>query len=431
VTLAATPRPAWRSGGQQLFRQGGASPAPVWLLVLAVLAGTGISLARQPGAGALDTVWAEDGTIFLTDAWQPGFWDELWSPYAGYLHVAPRALAELAALFPASWAAAVLATEAAALTAGMAVVVFVVSAAHLPGTVQRVVASAPVVLLHLGQGDLLNAIANLHWPALYVTFWLLVTTPATRWGTGLSAGFVAVTAASDILVMAYLPLAALRALTGRGAARWLPTGALLVGLATQLLVRLVTDASRGLDPELNPVRLAGAVVARLVPLAVLGERFTGDPRAEADFLVAAAAAWLVALVVLVASVRTAARRDLLFPLVAAAHALVLYLLPSMLAGVFTPRYAAAPAMLLISAAAAVLGRPSSGRQRALAVIATCLLAVVVAANLRVPNERAEGPRWSAEIERAESRCSADSGRVVVPVTPEGWTAVAPCRVLDR
>ena len=172
MTLAAASRPAWRAGVQRLFPPGVGSGAPAWLLGLAVLAGTGVGLARQPGAGALDTVWAEDGTIFLADAWRPGFWDELWSPYAGYLHLGPRLLAELVASFPATWAAAVLATQAAVLTAAMAVVVFAVSAAHLPRTVQRVVASAPVVVLPLAQGDLLNAIANLHWPALYVTFWL-------------------------------------------------------------------------------------------------------------------------------------------------------------------------------------------------------------------------------------------------------------------
>ena len=167
------------------------------------------------------------------------------------------------------------------------------------------------------------------------------------------------TAASDILVVAFLPLAALRALSGRGPARWLPAGALLLGLGAQLMVRLVADASRGLDPEWT--RCASPVPSqpRLVPLTVLGERFTGDPRAEPGFLGAAIAAWLVALVVLVAAARTP-RRDLLFPLVAAAHALILYLLPSMLAGVFTPRYAAAPAMLLIAATASA----SAGRRRA-------------------------------------------------------------------
>src|SRR5262245_30998111 len=35
---------------------------------LMVLFAAGVSLWREPGAGALNTVWAEDGTIFLSGA---------------------------------------------------------------------------------------------------------------------------------------------------------------------------------------------------------------------------------------------------------------------------------------------------------------------------------------------------------------------------
>ena len=60
--------PSWTRGLAALF-----VPAPerrtrpynVLLAVAAILAGTAVSLARQPGIGPLDTVWAEDGQIFL------------------------------------------------------------------------------------------------------------------------------------------------------------------------------------------------------------------------------------------------------------------------------------------------------------------------------------------------------------------------------
>src|SRR5262245_833091 len=81
--------------------------------VLAVLAGTGVSLARTTGTGPFQSIWEEDARDLLTDALtRPGAWN-LVKPFVGYFQVGPRMMAEVAAFFPISWAAAVLSIEAA------------------------------------------------------------------------------------------------------------------------------------------------------------------------------------------------------------------------------------------------------------------------------------------------------------------------------
>ena len=78
-----------------------------WMVgVLAVVAGTVVSLLRQGGAGALDTVWAEDRQIFLSQAHELGPVPALATSYAGYFHEMPRLTAALAAALPVSAAAA-------------------------------------------------------------------------------------------------------------------------------------------------------------------------------------------------------------------------------------------------------------------------------------------------------------------------------------
>jgi len=84
-------------------------------------------------------------------------------------------------------------------------------------------------------------------------------------------------------------------------------------------------------------------------------------------------------------------------------------------------------MLAVVALLAVL---SPGRTRWPAVALVTVLAVVCAANLRVPNARAEGPSWREEVEVARSVCATTPATTVrLPVAPAGWLAPLPCRHL--
>lgn len=459
--------PTSRSPAQTLRRAGAArpttdvvlgwsarlfAPAPAFvlrardlLLALAALGlGAAVVLGRQPGAGALNTVWAEDGNIFLSDATNRSPLDALTTSYAGYYHLIPRLLAELAALTPAGAAAEVLAVEAALCTAVFALLVYIASAGQLASRWSRVLVAAVVVVLPLGQDDLPNAIANLHWPALYVLFWMLLWTPSSRPGRTVAPLVVLFIAASDILVAALLPLACLRLLVRRDRYSVLLASAFIAGWAVQVVGLLTGSASRAL--ALNPFRWLTGYVVRVVPQTMLGERWFGGA-VDARWLALAAAAWLVLTALVLASLRLV-RSNMVLALVAAVQSVLLYALPVFLSGNATPRYAAAPAMLVVTALVALAtprgeeavhgARPSvdtraeRGWVRAVPLgVLTVLLCITWAVNYRLDNRRADGPGWREQIAVARATCATEHPATVEvpipPAKPTAWSARLPCR----
>src|SRR3954470_13721233 len=73
-------------------RESGRDRAGVWF---AIAVATALLVARKPWALHTPQLYAEDGSIFLTqdDAWG---WRAFLVPYMGYLHFLPRAVAWIA-----------------------------------------------------------------------------------------------------------------------------------------------------------------------------------------------------------------------------------------------------------------------------------------------------------------------------------------------
>lgn len=410
----------------------------ITLACAAVLLGTALSLLRQPGAGALDTIWAEDGRIFLSEAVGHGP-QAFVTSYAGYYHAIPRLLAALAALVPADAAAAVLAVAAALCAALGALLVYVASGSQLTSPLTRLLVSAVVLAVPVGS-EVWNSIANLHWYGLYALFWVLIWTPRGRAARFVAVAVVLLVAGSDILALVFVPLALLRALRRVDGGRREPHGRLLatalgLGLAAQFAGLLVGASSRALSPDL--VQAVVGYLLRAVPAPLIGERWLGNdvgPR----LLALAAVAWVV-----VATVVLLARTRLVRPAwplaaCAAAHSAALYILPVLLSGTATPRYAVAPAMLVVVALVALLQpRPDAAARPAAAGVPllamTALLAFVAVVNFRPDNPRADGPRWRGEVDRARAGCAAaPEGTAELPIPPAGeqsWKAVLPCTYL--
>jgi hypothetical protein len=414
---------------------------------LLVVAAAGVSLARQSGAGALDTIYAEDGSVFLGSSYTQSTLDSIATPYAGYLHLVPRVLSELVSALPVSWAAAGLAIAAALTTGLLAVLVYACTRDYLAPW-GRVLAAAVVVLVPVGQDELPNSIANLHWPMLYALFWVLLSKRLSTW---LAVTVVLLISLSDLLVLVFAPLA-LWLWWRRRSTHSLAVGiALGAGLAVQVAAVLFGPSGRQLHPE--PVRWAPWYVVRAVPESVLGQRWFG-PSVNAQWLVLAALAWLVLAGTLLYAYRarvTGWRPAAL----AGVHSVAVYALPVALSGQATPRYAAASGMLLVAAAAALflapapahadgaVSRASAGvldgdrvafamparvsAMRGVSTAGAALLAfcaVAWAVNLRVPNERGNGPLWSDELAKS---CPASAAAADVPITPPGWKVHVPCR----
>lgn len=435
--------------------------AGVALAAGGVLLGTFVGLVRQPGIGAFDTVWAEDGQIFLSDAVDKGLLGAIATPYAGYYHLLPRLLAQLAALVGPGAVPGVLAVESALCTAIAALLVYVVSGAHLRGPLSRLLVSAVVVVMPLAD-EVPDSIANLHWIGLYAVFWVLLWIPRGTAGRIVGVTVIGLVAGSDILVLSYLPLALLRATRRLPDGRrdrhgLLLAGVLGTGLAIQVAGLLVGPSSRPLSP--NPVPVLTGVVLRVVPSALIGEQWLGPNPHHARWLALTAVAWLLLAVAVAAAVRRWTRPIWPLVLIAGLHCIGLYALPVMLEGLAIPRYAAAPVMLLVTALVAALQpapesalqpatrqpAPESAlqptaRQPALVPLyaLAVLLAVVWAVNLRVvDNTRGDGPRWSDELRHARTACTGApaSARIALPIPPREdtppWRANLPCRYLLR
>jgi hypothetical protein len=397
-----------------------------------VVAAAGLSLARQSGAGALNTIYAEDGSVFLGSSYSDSAFDSLTTPYAGYLHLVPRVLSELVSLLPVSWAAAGLSLAAGVVTGLLAVLVFACTRDYLAPW-GRFLAAAVVVLVPVGQDELPNSIANLHWPMLYALFWVLI---ARRLDTALGVTAVLLISLSDLLVLVYAPLALLLWWRRRSTYSLAVGVALAIGLVAQAAAVLFGPAGRELHPE--PVKWAPWYILRAVPEAVWGQRWFGAS-VDARWLVLAALAWVALLGAALYAVRTR-RTEWRLAALAAVASVAVYALPVALSGQATPRYAAAPAMLLVTAACALFLAPTTGTQApvesdgwvpdtriaiatwaGVALVAFC--AAVWVLNLRVPNERANGPRWSDELAKA---CAAPAAEAEVPITPAGWEVRVPC-----
>jgi hypothetical protein len=418
----------------------------VALAAVGVVAGTVIGLWRQPGAGALDTVWAEDGATFLTEAVDKGPLASLTTSYAGYYHLMPRLLAGLAALLAPDGAAAVLAVGAALLTSLAAVLVFVASSGQLRSAWSRALVSAVVVALPLGQEDLPNSIANLHWVGLYTLFWVLLWTPRGRAGRAVGIATAVLVVGSDILVVALLPLAVARAirrppdLGGRRDRYGMTLAAVLAsGFVLQVLGLLTGSSSRQLAPD--PLRAVSGYALRAVPPGLLGERWVGAD-VDGHWLALAVVAWLLVLAAAGVALARLTRPEWPLALAAGVHSVALYALPVVLSGIATVRYSAAPAMLLVTALVALLQPGAGWPGRAPLLALTGLICVVGAVNLRLDNPRAHGPRWTESLAQARTQCAtrspADTVEVVIaPAVSEQhsdvtrWVATLPCSYVRR
>lgn len=399
----------------------------VAVLVAAAVSGAGVVLLRQRGAGALGTIWAEDGAIFLDQARSLGAARSFLEPYAGYMHAVPRLAAMGVAALPLETADTGFAVVSAVCTAAAAAFVFRASASHLGSTWVRLAVSAPVVLAPLGGSEILANVANVHWYLLYVAFWAVVWRPPTLWEAMLAAGAVVLAVLSDPFVLLLAPLVGLRLL----AARWRPD-AVAAGFAAAGGLQLAVVAGGGrqpLDGERTSVALIPArYVVEVAGRGLAGDRLVGDGGLSAR---GAAVAFLVlvvlATIVFVRRPAVAARGHLLAALVGTSA--LYFAAPVAISGVSPPRYAFAPALLLLAGVVVLLEgwdiRAAVPALRAGALATAAAVAVCWAVGLPSSNERSDGPAWDDSLARAAAGCV--TGRpVAVDLAPRGWSVQLPC-----
>lgn len=429
---------AWRS----LFR---ASPpaAPLSagrVLLGAVLAVAGVAVVLlRLGGDPLSFVWAEDGGIFLERALNASVPDAVLSNYAGYLHLVPRLLAELAAALPIGWSSQVLALAGALVTVLCAYVVWRASAAHLPDPLLRGTLAAMVILLPVVGFETLANVTNLQWMMLFASFWLLLWRPPSRRAAIAAGAFVALTLASAPLALLLTPLAALRAAALRDRADL----AITVGFAAGALVQLVaivadssTQVAARWDFDLLP-----AYLIRVVGGLGLSYDFEATlwSAAPAALLILAGLALLA--IVLAALRPTPARRP---ALVALALSVILFLVPGYwrdaalplmwsdeYTGTYAARYTVLPALFCLTAILLALQHPPrrwpAPRRRALRVGVLAVVAAAAVGTFYVGDPGRSTVRWSQTLEQARRDCRPGVAVAAeIPVSWPDWRIDLPC-----
>ena len=440
----------WRAAVDQIFPE----PQPArmtwrlfWVVCAAVAAAALIGLTRSRGPGALNSVWIEDAHTFLTDAYVHPFWDNLFKPLFGYYQVGPRFLGELAAAVPVRVAAPLLALIAAGITAGYAAIAYVASGRFFSRWWLRLLAAAPVILLPLGRTQADNDVATLHFAGLYALFWVLLWRPATWAGRAAAIAAMVFVTISSILPLVLLPLVFLRVSLVRDWLTRVLGVVFVVGMGFQLSGLLLGRSTRDevCCRRYEPFWVVEEWVTKAVPRTLFGEKWLGGPGVDGsgnlqplsiphprEHLALILLAWLVVFAVVACAVLKITNPHWPLAITAASVGLVIFAVEVTNIGGVHPRYVIAPALLMITAFAALL-RPHDSPQRfdstrpAIALIV--LLAVVAVANFRVDNGRTISQPWSETVRDAHSACNSflsEPGSWFVYYGPEWWRVIIPC-----
>ncbi|MGH2685828.1 MAG: hypothetical protein ACRDJP_10230 [Actinomycetota bacterium] len=408
-----------------------------------MVVGTALQLVRQSGVPAVDTMWAEDGNIFLTGALSESFPAPLAEPYAGYVHVLPRLLAEIVSLLPLTWASIAFSVLAAMIVAGLSLFVFHASRALLDSWLARAAVAAFVVTPPPGGWEATANVTNLQWHLLVPCFWALIATPTSVGGAVVASAVVIVTGLSAPISLVLLPIAVWRLI------RRPPRAEAVVSLlfCAAGLVQLLISLSQGVpDPtETHLVDVAPIFGLRVAAGAVLGDPRLVELWPRLGWSLGIGGGVLFGILALVGAMQGGRRRTITLLMLGASgllFAVPVYLRGTSLMLPFSDRlfltgskWVVGPLLLVTTALIALADRPP-GRllavRRPLALVIAAVLGTAIATSFRVVNPRSHGPTWSAGIARAGARC-AEGGlaEVTIPIPPPTFDARVPCARLDR
>jgi hypothetical protein len=407
----------------------------VSLLALATV----LALLRL-GSSSLETIWAEDGPIYLQAALTQGFWHAVFSPYAGYLVMVPRLIAELATLVPLKDAPAAISILSALIAALSGFAIWHAAEGQIHNPYLRGGLALAAVLAPTASLEALDSAAYAPWYMLFATFWLLFWRPRSMWGAGLAGAFVLMTGLSTPGVWFFIPVAALRALAIRDRRDATIVSAFALGAAVQVPVVLGQEQGAPLWTS----DIWTAYLQRVVDGGIFGERLGGNLWASLGwpFLIVLSLILLAGLVLALRRSLPAARW---FAPLALATSLVMFVFsayqrtvgsnliwsPGSSAGT-AGRYVLVPALLLLSAAVVLIDANLRQRRRAsglswavVAATAVILLAIVTSFDMRDPVRGA--PYWDEALKSAATTC-VDKGEegAGIATSPPGFGVQIPC-----
>lgn len=426
---SSTARRTWREWVGTLFPQDPARPglAHWWYWpAIAVVVGAWVSLARVPyGPGVLNTIWAEDGSNFLSDALNRNQLKSILRPINGYFAMVPRALALPASWVPLEWSAAVLTAEAALVTGLMAVAVYLASRQHLRNPLARLIASAPILASPVGENIAAaasNNVATLQFAGVYMAMWMVLWVPRRRGAQIAAVLAVLAVSVSTFLAVVLLPLALLRLYARRDRASVAIVASMLIALAANVTILVIglTHRPYMLPSRWDPIWALRTTAEWALPHSVFGYGITGKGHqtAEPSWLIPTSWA-IVAAFILIAAFHLSRPQWKLAALMGVT-AVAFVSGTAMQYGGTELRYVIAPELMLFAALAALtLPRPDRPRWIAWAPLVTLAVGVslVFAFSYHTlgPRTRELAP-WDQSVANARAACRADPNAGWVYIT---------------
>ncbi len=427
---------------------------PLWILGGLVLALTALQMFRRPSAPPVwDSLIAEDGRIFLSQAISQHFLDSLATSYQGYLHTVPRGIALAATWFPLDQAPLVMSLLATLVVSLIAVYVFLASAAWIASPLLRAVLALAVPFVPVTAHEMSGTVSNLHWYLLYSAFWALICPWRTRGWLAASTTVVVLAVLSDPLTAVLLPIALVFAMRARDARGWLLPGCIAAGLVAQIALRdQGTSSFGGHDYSVLPRLFAERVTSSVL----VGDRYlkdvfggmTGSPFAWGSLAFVAVAvgfglwrlrdrrAWLLA------GGTTLSIAFFLIPSLTRGTRFLSHKAPWGLTGT---RYVYLPVLFLLTGLLVAVDRRSRGerRPRAREIVVAAAVLASMAVGYAAPHRSSGELRWKPVLAEARRSCAAGKptppiklyrtgdGKLAatIPIDPARWSIQVECSKL--
>jgi hypothetical protein len=428
----------------------GRRPSPGRLALLAVAAialAVVLQLARLGFGSAVDSLWAEDGPILIQGAFDHGFLEAVFSPYAGYLIVVPRLIGEVGGAVPLRDTAAAVTIASTLLVALCGLVVWVAAAGHLRNPYLRGTLVALTVLSPVASLESVGAASYVLWYMLFASFWVLLWSPRSTTGAVLGGLFLLCTGLSTPGLWFFAPLAALRLL----AAADRRDAAILAGYAIGAIVQipvLAANSENAVEPRWTADIWTG-YLQRVLDGGVFGESL-GGVAWEAFGWGLLIGLLIAALAALVFVARRSSNQIRAFTAVAIGTSLLMYaasayqravgmklMWPADMHFGNAGRYAIVPALLLASAALVAIDRwprPLPGPRHLpwAGLAAAALAALAIVSSFQVGDTAVRGtPSWPDAIDAAAVRCRSEGvGYAPIETSPQGFAVFVTCRHLS-
>jgi hypothetical protein len=412
--------------------------------VLALLAV--LQLARAGLENALESIWAEDAPILLQGAFEFGFLEALFTPYAGYLILVPRLIGEVGAAVPLRDAAAAIAIVSTLVVGVCGLVVWVASTGLIRNPWLRGALVALTVLSPVASLESIAAGSYVLWYMLFASFWVLLWRPKTMAGATFGGLFVLATGLSTPGVWFFVPVAALRLVAVRDRRDAPILAGYAIGAAIQVPV-LASNNEAAVDPQWTNHTWT-SYLQRVLDGGVFGEELGGIGWEQLG--------WTLLIGLLLAAVGglvyvalRSSRQVRAFTALGVGTSLLMFVASAYQRAVGAQmmwpagahfgsggRYAIVPALLLASVALVAIDRwprPLPGpRQLPWAgVAAVGLAALAIGSSFSAGEAAFRGtPRWHAAIEGAAATCrKEDVETAPVPTSPPRFGLFVSCESL--